>query len=121
MKVRLIKYPEVIGTSNKFNELTLNEVIVNFSTAGMGSDSMYIKDLEIFITKNLQFLLNRGGIQEWTPVGHWIPMSDAFKNNDLITDNYNTEFFEPKDDEERKRGYRLTDHDLSRLKAESFD
>ncbi len=33
-------------------------------------------------------------------------MNEAFENHDLITDNYNTEFFEPKNDEEKKRGYR---------------
>ncbi len=124
MKVRFKNKPEITGTSNKFNKgSNVGEVIIyfdDFENLG-GADSVYISELEVFITKNLQFLLNKSVIPEWTSVGHWISMSEAFKNNDLITDNYDVEFFEPVNEEERKRGYRLTDYDLARLKAESFD
>jgi len=119
MKVRIKNTPNITGISNKFNTNSTGEVIIyfdDFDNLG-GADSVYISELEVFITKNLQFLLNRGVIPEWTPFGHWILMSEAFKNNDLITDNYNVEFFEPENDEERKRGYRLTDYDFSKTKS----
>ncbi len=124
MKVRFKNKPNITGTASKFNTSSpVGEVIMyfdDFERLG-GADSVYISELEVFITKNLQLLLNKSVIPEWTPVGHWISMSEAFKNNDLITDNYSVEFFEPKDEEERKRGYRLTNYDLVRLRAESFD
>jgi len=123
MKVRFKNKPNITGTSSKFNSSPVGEVIIyfdDFENLG-GADSVYISELEVFITKNLEFLLKRTIIPEWTPVGHWMSMSEAFKNNDLITDNYNTKFFEPKNDEERKRGYRLTKHDLAELNASTKD
>jgi len=123
MKVRMKNNPNITGISNKFNTSSTGEVIIYFDDFENldGTDSVYISDLEVFITKNKLFLLRKNGIEKWTPIGHWIPMDEAFKNKDLITDNYNTTFFEPENDEEKKRGYRLTDYDLAKLKAESFD
>lgn len=37
----------------------------------------------------------------------WKDMNQAFKDGDLITDNYNTTFFEPQTEEDKKRGYTL--------------
>lgn len=85
MKVRFTKYPDIIGTSNKFNMSSCTEVIVHFDTPGMGSDSQFINELDVLIKDR------------------WVPLSEAFKNHDLITDNENTEFFEPINDEEGKR------------------
>jgi len=123
MKVRMKNTPNITGISNKFNTNSTGEVIIYFDDFENldGTDSVYISELEVFITKNLQYLLNRGVIPEWTPVGHWIPMDEAFKNKDLITDNYNTTFFEPENDEEKKRGYRSTKHDLAELNASHHD
>lgn len=103
MKVRLRKFPEITGTSDKFNTSSTNEVVVLFDTPGMGADSMFISDLEVLINDR------------------WMPLNEAFKNNDLITDNYNTEFFPPMNEEERKRGYRLTEREIAELEAQSFD
>lgn len=105
MKVRCKNKPNITGTSSKFNLGSNKEVIVIYEDGYI--DSVFISELEVFITKNLKFLLNKGEKQEWSPVGHWISMDEAFKNKDLITDNYNTKFFEPKDEEEKNRGYRL--------------
>ena len=101
MKVRLKNNPEITGFSNTFNPASVIEIIVMYDDGG--GDSDFITNYEVLIDDK------------------WIDMSDAFKNHDLITDNYNTEFFEPKDDEERKRGYRLTKRDLAELKAQSHD
>ncbi len=55
------------------------------------ADSMFIRELDVWIE----------------PTG-WKDMSAAFLDHDIITDNYNTQFFEPKNAEDRKRGYTLT-------------
>ena len=34
----------------------------------------------------------------------WMEFSQAFGNKDLIIDNFNTIFFEPKNEEDKKRG-----------------
>ena len=56
-----------------------------------GDDSVYVRDLDVFLVKK----------------GMWKDMLQAFRDHDLIRDNYNTYFFEPETDEERKRGYAL--------------
>lgn len=93
MKVRH-KKSGCLGHSNKFNIHSLNEIIVGFDDdengEPMGADSDFIRNYEVFLEKTQQ----------------WKCMSQAFKDHDLITDNYNERFFEPKNDEERERGYR---------------
>ena len=101
MKVRLKSDHEVTGFSNTFNPASGIEILVMYDDGG--GDSDYIRYYEVLINDK------------------WIDMNDAFKNHDLITDNYYTKFFEPKDDKERKRGYRLTKRDLAELKAQSHD
>ena len=87
MKVRLIKNKEMVGTSNKFNTSSpMCEVVVGWKD---DLSDEFASDLEVEIK------------------GEWIPLLDAFKQNLLITDNYNTKFFEPINDEEKERGYRL--------------
>jgi hypothetical protein len=56
-----------------------------------GDDTIPVPELEVFIEAK----------QEWKDMGQ------AFRDHDLITDNYNTHFFEPKNDTERLCGYRL--------------
>ncbi len=87
MNVRLKQNDNMKGTSNSFNILTVGEVLVHFDDGSM--TSMYVSDLEVCINDK------------------WISMTDAFKQKLLITDNYNTHFFEPKDEEEKTRGYRI--------------
>ncbi len=103
MKVRYIKNKEITGSASKLNGI--GEVIVQFDDGS--ADSEFASELEIFISKNLEFLITKGIIPEWKSVGHWIPLSKSFKEHLVITDNHNTEFFEPENEEEKKRGYRL--------------
>jgi hypothetical protein len=76
------------GFSSNFNTHGLGEVIVGFDGDG-GMDSMYISDLEVYLdSKNT-----------------WKDMKQAFKDDDLIIDNYNTCFREPHNQAEIDRGY----------------
>lgn len=67
---------------NRFNVLALAEVDV-------GDDSPSISDLDVFVN------------------GVWKDMQQAFADRDIIPDNYNCWFGEPKNEEDRKRGYFL--------------
>ena len=80
-----------IGGSSQFNTHGLGEIIVGFNPSENGMDSMFIKDCEVFIEA----------------FGEWKDMRQAFKDKDIIVDNYNTRFFEPKSIEDRERGYTL--------------
>jgi hypothetical protein len=66
--------------SLRFNTHGLGEVLT-------GDDSALISELDVWIA------------------GGWKDMSQAFKDRDLIPDNYNEWFGEPKNIEEQKRGY----------------
>ncbi|MGU8921407.1 hypothetical protein ACV3UV_11920 [Clostridium perfringens] len=76
------------GISNGFNTCGLGEVIVGFLD-DEGMDSMFINELEVFLDSK----------QEWKD------MSQAFKDNDIIPDNFNTCFREPRNTKERENGY----------------
>lgn len=88
MRVRH-KITRYVGYSGDFNIHAMSEVIVQWDDDG--ADSMYISDLEVYLKATEE----------------WKDMSQAFKDGDLITDNYNTIFFEPKTEEDRQRGYTL--------------
>lgn len=75
-----------ISWSSQFNTHGFGEVIVN---GDWGQDSVYIKDLDVLIN------------------GKWKDMGAAFRDKDLIHDNYNIYFFEPKNEIDRKRGFEL--------------
>ena len=90
MKIRYKNNNSMIGTSNKFNTESINEIITIFN--GRDFDTDYILKFDVYLENKKQ----------------WLDMKEAFKNHDLITDNYNTIFFEQKNDNERKKGYRLT-------------
>ena len=94
MKVRMKDSPDLEIWSCRFNVHALNEVIGH---GDWGADSLFIKDLDVFIEAS-----GSDGIQ----IG-WKDMRQAFKGHDIITDNYNTRFFEPPDKESRERGYTL--------------
>ena len=64
--------------------MALSEVLTS-------DDSVFVADLDVYIEA----------------IGSWIDMNTAFENGDIITDNYNRFFFEPTNDEDRKRGYTL--------------
>ena len=85
MRVRLKDKPETTGTASKFNGGF--EVLVTF--AGGEMDSVFTSDLEVFVS------------------GGWKDLGLALDEKDVITDNHNVEFFEPRDEAEKLRGYRL--------------
>lgn len=87
MKVRMKDDLDHPFSASKFNIHALNEVI-GFGEQ-FGSDLFFIRDLDVLIGDK------------------WIDMGEAFKSHDLITDNYNTWFFEPANEEDRKRGFTL--------------
>lgn len=76
------------GLSDNFNLHGLGEVIVTFDD-GSGTESMFINELDIFLPS----------------LGMWKDMEQAFKDKDIIPDNYNTIFAEPKCDKDRENGY----------------
>jgi len=88
MKVRN-KTTRALGTSSTFNTHGMSEIIVGFQDDGMDSD--YIKNYEVYL--------------EVTKC--WKDLSLAFRDRDVIIDNYNTKFFEPPTEEDRIRGFTL--------------
>lgn len=79
-----VRYKET-GTeaeSSKFNVHALAEVLT-------GDDSAFIRELDVFVG------------------GKWKDMGQAFKDKDIIPDNYNEFFGEPRNDTDRVRGYML--------------
>ena len=76
----------ITGYSSRFNVHGLSEIIVGFDAGDQ--DSMMISDFDVQLES-----------------GEWKDMRQAFKDKDLITDNYNTMFAEPKNAEERARGW----------------
>lgn len=67
-----------------FNMHSLDEVLT-------GDDSPSVSELDVFLPST----------------GEWKDMSQAFKDHDIIMDNYNTCFFVPPTDADRERGYTL--------------
>jgi hypothetical protein len=89
MKLRQ-KATGVICHSDRFNTHGLSEIIVYFDD---DCDSDYITNYEVEL-----------GIGDEV---YWKDLSQAFKDRDVISDNHNTWFFEPKNEEDKKRGYTL--------------
>jgi hypothetical protein len=54
-------------------------------------DTCFIKDFDVYIEAKKE----------------WIDLYKAFNSRDVIIDNYNTIFFEPRNPEEKKRGFAL--------------
>jgi len=91
MKVRYIKNKEITGSASKLNGM--GEVIVQFDDGS--ADSELVSELEVLVEIEIK------------DIKVWVSLSKAFKHHLVITDNHNTEFFEPENEEEKKRGYRL--------------
>lgn len=83
-RLRYKQHPEIERESSKFNTHALSEIDV-------GDDSAFIKDLDVYVEA----------------LGEWKDLNQAFADRDLIPDNYNVHFYEPKTDEDRERGYFL--------------
>ena len=79
MRVRY-KATKAIAFSDRFNICALAEVLT-------GDDSAFIKDLDVWVK------------------GQWKDMNQAFQDRDIIPDNYNEYFGEPRNEEDRVRGY----------------
>lgn len=73
-----------VGESSQFNTSTVGEVIV---TTTEDYDTVFISDLDVWVN------------------GQWKDMAQAFRDKDIIPDNYNQWFAAPHNDEERERGY----------------
>ena len=83
------KTSKIVWYSSGFNIHAVGEIIIQ--NIEYGADSVYIKDFNVFLEAK----------QEWKD------MRQAFKDKDLIIDNYNTYFFEPKTEEDKVRGFTL--------------
>ena len=92
MKVREKAHPDVNMYSSKFNIHALAEVICHWEDGS--ADSMFIKDLDVFIEKDINFFT-------------WKDMRQAFQDHSIITNNFNTCFFEPINEEDKERGFTL--------------
>ena len=88
MKVRH-KETQVVWSSGSFNTHSVNEIIINHEE--LGSDSDFIINYDVWIEAKKV----------------WMELRHAFKNKDIITDNYNRYFFEPKTQADRDRSYTL--------------
>jgi len=95
MKVREKENPEVVFFSCLFNVHAYGEILGYDET--FGCDLFYIEDLEVLLENSTCNMMN----------GVWKDMRQAFKDHDLITDNHNTRFFEPANEEDRKRGFTI--------------
>lgn len=99
MKLRYKKTgTETAGS--RFNIHAMAEVLT-------GDDTVSIRDLDVFLPA----------------LGVWKDMGQAFHDHDLIVDDYNTYFFEPENDAERRRGFRTygTDEAAEQLNQEYFN
>lgn len=83
-KVRYKSNPEITRDTDQLNIHALAEV-------NMFDDSAHFIDLDVFITKK----------------NKWVDFYEAISNSYIIFDNYNTRFFEPENEIDRKRGFTL--------------
>lgn len=95
MKAREKTNPETVILTSKFNIHALSECICYWQRGN--ADSMYFKDLDVFIIAT----------NETGEVIGWKDMREAFGDKDIIVDNFNTCFFEPANEKDRKRGFTL--------------
>lgn len=87
VKIRHKERPGLLGSGSEFNVHGLGSVFIAYPDEGLVEED--IADLEVKIGDE------------------WMAMDKAFRTNNLITDNYNTRFFEPPTEEDRDRGYTL--------------
>lgn len=87
MEIRYIDNPKIIYHSSAFNLSSHSEIII--CNINHGCDSDFINKFEVKINNK------------------WVLMVDAFKNHNLITDDHNTRFYLPINNEDKKRGYYL--------------
>lgn len=96
MKLRYKKTGEEREIS-RFNPHAASEVLT-------GDDSAYLSDFDVWLEKK----------------GEWKDLGDALRDHDVIVDNFQTRFFEPETDADRKRGHTLdgmTPYEIELFKA----
>jgi hypothetical protein len=76
MKVRLKNKRSLVWDCYKFNVNAMSEVYIGNIDYGM--DTVFIKDLEVWLRK----------------LGTWKSMTYAFKDKDLVTDDFNEQIYE---------------------------
>lgn len=76
-----------MGYSSKFNIHAMSEIIICFDDGDCNSD--FIDDYDVYLESSKR----------------WESMKEAFRNKDIIIDNYNSEFREPHNEAERGRGW----------------
>lgn len=89
MKVRYTGKPGCTGDASSFNMGGLGEVIVYYPEGDASSEE--IRELEVYLEQSQR----------------WVPMRQAFRDHDLVSDNRDTCFFEPPTPADRERGYTL--------------
>jgi hypothetical protein len=87
MRVRY-KKSKAEGYSSNFNMSSISEIIIHFPEGDATSEDP--SELDVLLSD-----------------GNWHDMRESFRNHFLITDNYNTCFFEPPTEENMLRGYTL--------------
>jgi hypothetical protein len=87
MKVRYASRPGITGDSSSFNMHGLGEVIIHFPEGDATSEE--IRELDVWLEARQR----------------WVPLGEALKRNDVITDNRVSHFREPRDQAERDRGW----------------
>jgi hypothetical protein len=95
MRVRYTDRPRITGFAGSFNTSALAEVILYFDDGDATSEE--IKVLDVCLEHPLASSVYKEGA--------WVPLSAAFRSNDVICDNYNTRFFEPATEEDKARGW----------------
>jgi len=88
MKIRQ-KETNEIGSSSTFNLNAMNEILVYFEDS---MDTDYPSNYDFYIES----------------ISEWVSYARAFGDENLIiTDNENTCFFEPENEEDKQRGYTI--------------
>lgn len=87
VRVRLTNGNHVIGEASRFNTASLDEVIVYFDD---GADSVSMKKLDVKLRN-----------------GAWVDILDAFRDKEIIPDNFSTSFSYAETEEDKIRGYSL--------------
>jgi hypothetical protein len=91
MKVRLLDNHAMTGHCQTSNPMGIGEVLVSFEDGDASSEM--IGDLEVLLER----------VPGKDPF--WYPMRLAFREKHLIEDNYARSFREPRNEEERTRGW----------------
>ena len=90
MKIRHKDNPEEVGFASLFNPNLFGEMFVNFTFQNYSDD---IYKYEFYVES----------------LGEWVDSERLFDRKERLTivDKYNTRFFEPENEADKKRGYLL--------------